>query len=293
MSMLLHGALPVTLFSLMFAMGLRITRHGFAELIAHWPLVLAVVGSLAAALPVAAMLIVRAFRMPPELGVGVILISASPVGTFSSILAAYGRANLALSVFLTALTSLLAIVTLPLIVNTAPLGAPLIGTVHLPWASTVLRVLLLIGLPVTLGMLVRRWLGPALAERGHTCIKNAGAITLALIFALIIYAERYELRHAFALAWQPVLLLNVCALALGLTIRMMSRDRDIGLCVALAHAIRQEETGLYVAVTLLAMPLAALPLLLNSLIGISGGLSVLMWARFGMKRKDPETPRLS
>ncbi len=279
MSVVIHALLPATLFSLMFAMGLRLTPRSFADLLPRWRLVCTVLGSLMLALPATAIVIVRTFGLGPELGLGVVLISASPVGTFSSILAAYGRANLALSVSLTALTSLLAMITLPLIVNVASASALPAQTVQLPWGATVLRVLCLIGLPVALGMLMHRRLGSR-AERWHVRIKNAGAFALVLIFGAIIQAEWHELAAALAAAWKPVVLLNGAALALGLAFRAaLAQERAIGLAIALAHTIRQEETGLYVALTLLAAPLSALPLLLNSLVGIVCGLSVLALAR--------------
>jgi BASS family bile acid:Na+ symporter len=291
MSAVIHIALPVTLFCLMFAMGLRLSTRSFVDLLPRWPLVLAVLGSLVVVLPAVAIAIVRLSGLSPELGLGVVLISATPVGTFSSILASYGRANLALSVSLTALTSLLAVVTLPLIVNVAAASALATHVPHLPWADTVLRVLLLIGLPVTLGMLVQAWFGDR-ADRWHVLIKNVGAGALVLIFAAIIYAERHELLAALSAAWLPVVLLNGAALALGLIFRrMLAPQLDIGLSVALAHTIRQEETGLYVALTLLAIPLSALPLLLNSLVGITCGLAVLALARLTPTRAT--TPPIS
>src|SRR5579872_3375599 len=254
MQLVMHVLLPVTLFSLMFAMGLRISLHDFAELVPRWPLVLGVFGSLAIVLPAAATTLVRVFGLQPELGLGIVLISACPVGTFSTVLAAYGRANIALSVCLTALTSLLAVLTLPLIVNVAGAGALPAHAVHLPWLPTVLRVLSLIGLPVALGMLARAHLGPR-AERWHRIIKNAGAAALILVFATLIHAERHELAAALAAVWAPVVVLNGCALAAGLAFRhALGASQDIGLSIALAHTIRQEETGLYVALSLLAIP---------------------------------------
>jgi len=286
MSIVVQVALPVTLFCLMFAMGLRLTLRNFADLIPRWPLVLAVLGSLLIALPAIAITIVRLSGLGPELGLGVLLISATPAGTFSSILAAYGRANLALSVSLTALTSLLAVVTLPLIVNVAAAGALSTHVPHLPVAETVLRVLVLIGIPVPLGMLVHRVLGTR-AEGLHQLIKNAGAGVLILIFVSIIYTERHELGAALSAVWLPVVLFNGSALAIGLIFRRaLAPQLDIGLSLALAHAIRQEETGLYVALTLLAIPLSALPLLLNSVVGIISGLSVLVFARLTQPRLE-------
>jgi len=287
MPAVIHVALPVTLFCLMFAMGLRLTLRSFLDLLPRWPLVLAVLGSLLVVLPAVAIAIVRLSGLSPELGLGVVLISATPVGTFSSILASYGRANIALSVSLTALTSLMAVVSLPLIVNVAAASALATHVPHLPWADTVTRVLLLIGLPVALGMLVQARLGER-ADRWHTLIKNVGAIALILIFASIIHAERHELGAALSAAWRPVALLNGAALILGLLFRrVLAPQLDIGLSIALAHTIRQEETGLYVALTLLAMPLSALPLLLNSLIGIACGLSVLALARLTPPQATP------
>lgn len=287
MSIVVQVALPATLFCLMFAMGLRLTLRSFTDLIPRWPLVLAALGSLVIVLPTIAITIVRLSGIRPELGLGVLLISATPAGTFSSILAAYGRANLALSVSITALTSLLAVVTLPLIVNVAAAGALATHVPHLPWADTILRVLVLIGIPVPLGMLAHRVL-EGRAERLHQLIKNAGAGALILIFASIIATERHELVAALSAVWLPVVLFNGAALAVGLIFRRaLAPQLDIGLSIALAHAIRQEETGLYVALTLLAVPLSALPLLLNSVVGILCGLSVLVIARLTQPQPKP------
>jgi BASS family bile acid:Na+ symporter len=274
-----QGLLPATLFTLMFAMGLRLDGGQFAALAPAWPRMAAAFMCLMVGLPAIGLIVVRLFALPPELAIGLLLASASPVGTFSNLLAAFARANLALSVALTAFSSLTAILTLPLLVNWALKSIlPHGGSIQLPLLATIGRVLLMVGLPIGIGIIARRRLGTR-ADVWHHRIKNAAAVALIAIFLLIIASQWAGMRAALASVWMPVATFNLLALALGIAVlRMFAGDADAGTSFAIAHTIRQEETGLFVALTLLALPMSALPLLVNSTFGlITGG--ALVWLR--------------
>jgi bile acid:Na+ symporter, BASS family len=275
-SLVNQGLLPATLFTLMFAMGLRLDAGQFVALGSAWPRIVAAFVCMILGLPAIGLIVARLFALPPELALGLVLASASPVGTFSNLLAAFARANLALSVALTAASSLTAILTMPLLVNWALKSILLHGApIQLPLLTTIGRVLFMVGVPIGIGIIARRRLG-ARADIWHHRIKNAAAIALVAIFLLIIASQRDAMR---ATVWMPVALFNLLALALGILVRQVfGADADAGTSFAIAHTIRQEETGLFIALTLLALPASALPLLVNSAFGLVSG-STLVWAR--------------
>ena len=277
MSIVSQGLLPATLFTLMFAMGLRLDASQFIALVPAWRRLAAAFVCLIVGLPAIGLVVARLFVLPPELAIGLVLASASPVGTFSNLFAAFARANLALSVALTAASSLTAILTMPLLVNWAlkSILQQHDESIHLPLLATIGRVLLMVGVPIGIGIIVRRRLG-ARADVWHHRIKNAAAIALIAIFLLIIASQWDAMRTALASVWMPVASFNLLALGLGIAVRRVFADKDAGTSFAIAHTIRQEETGLFVALTLLALPMSALPLLVNSTFGlVTGGALVV------------------
>ncbi|MCG8355790.1 MAG: bile acid:sodium symporter, partial [Kiloniellales bacterium] len=149
--------LPIALAFIMFALGLGLTVDDFAR-VAKQPRDF-IVGALSqiVLLPVVAFLLVAVWPLPPELALGVMIIAAAPGGVTSNLLTAFARGDVALSISLTAVVSLLSVVTIPIVVVLAYsqfVGGDMGGQVSV--AKTALSVFAIVTVPVLFGLWLRR-----------------------------------------------------------------------------------------------------------------------------------------
>ena len=157
--------LPIALAFIMLSLGLGLTVGDFARVVKQPRDFLVGAVAQVVLLPVAAYVLVSIWPLAPELALGVMIIAAAPGGVTSNLLTAFGRGDVALSISLTAIVSLLSIVTIPLIVvfsYTHLVGGDA-GDVSV--AETALGVFLIVTLPVLIGLAVRRW-AEGFATRG-------------------------------------------------------------------------------------------------------------------------------
>ena len=210
--------LPVALAFIMFALGLGLTFDDFAR-VAKRPRDF-LVGALCqiALLPLVAFLIVSVWPIAPELALGVMIIAAAPGGATSNILTAFARGDVALSISLTAVISLLCVVTVPLIVVFSYgrlIGGDGGGGVSI--AGTAISVFLIVTLPVLVGLFVRRF-AEGFAVGFESLARTISAVLFVLVLAGAVYSQRDNVVAYFAQAGLITLVLNVVMMALAYAI---------------------------------------------------------------------------
>ncbi|MGY1714835.1 bile acid:sodium symporter family protein [Geodermatophilus sp. SYSU D01106] len=185
-------ALPAALAVIMFGLGLSLTVDDFARVTRRPKAAVVALGLQVLVLPALCFGLVALAGLEPVLAVGMVLLAASPGGTTANLFSHLFRGDVALNVSLTAVNSLLAVVTLPLLTNLAvtvfdPAGAESIG---LQFGKT-LQVFAVVLVPVALGMLVRR-AAPAFADRMDRPVRVLSAVVLALVIVGTVLAERED-----------------------------------------------------------------------------------------------------
>lgn len=220
------------------------------------------------------------FRLPPEIAVGVVLVATCPGGMFSNLLTHYGKANLALSVSLTAVVSAVYVFTAPLWAGLALehfLGSQ--TEFVLPFEQTLVPLLLFVLLPIAIGMALLKNF-PAVTARFSGLVKNIAAFFVLLIMVYLAAAQDAEAVENLRATVVAVVLLNLLSvlLAVILVVLFSLKKRD-ALAVVIEHAVRQEGTGIYIAVTLVGSVQMALPLMLNSVVGMLVALTALLLAK--------------
>ena len=278
MTLVEHYLLPATLFLLMFSMGLSLTLANFVDVFRYRTALVVGVASLALLVPAIGLALAHSFPLAPLLAVGVVLTAACPGGTFSNLLTHYARGDLALAISLTALTSLVAVITIPLYVHFALTEFLAQDTViSMPVGETILRIFGLTIVPVSLGVLVHAR-GPARISALADPLKNLAALLIGAFFLLLILGQHAAFIDAVRQVWAPILCLNATSMITGYALaRLFRLPRTQRTALTIEHAIKQEGTGIYVAVTILGLPLVALPLLVNSVCGLTLG-SLFTWA---------------
>jgi BASS family bile acid:Na+ symporter len=180
MSALTTIGLPVALGIIMFGLGLSLTVGDFARVLKQPRAVFIALVCQLVILPVICFGLVLAFQLPPVLAVGMMMLAASPGGTTANLYSHLFRGDVALNISLTAVNSVIAVVTLPLITNLAILYFnPFDDQLGLQWSKT-LEVFAIVLLPVALGMLVRRF-WPRFADGMDKPVRIASVVILAVV----------------------------------------------------------------------------------------------------------------
>ncbi|MFF2632915.1 bile acid:sodium symporter family protein [Microbacterium sp. NPDC058021] len=174
--------LPVALGIIMLGLGLSLTPRDFARVAKQPKAVIVALLCQLVLLPAICFGLVLLFQLPPVLAVGMMMLAASPGGTTANLYSHLFRGDIALNISLTALNSVIAVVTLPIITNLAiAYFDPFDGELGMQWAKTV-EVFAIVLLPVALGMLVRRvW--PQFADRMDKPVRIVSVIVLIVVIA--------------------------------------------------------------------------------------------------------------
>jgi len=223
---------PVLLLLIMTCIGMELVLADFKRVM-EMPraTVVGLIGQMLL-LPASGLAFAHWSSFPPEVAIGIVIITACPGGATSNVFSYLARANIALSVTLTALSSVLCFATIPLWIN---LGIDLFGadmgngasTLHLPLGRTAAMLCVVTLLPVSIGMGIRaRW--PTFSERVRAPLRRSMAILMA-VSVLIIVGSEWEnvVRNLESSAGAALILVSGAlgvAYALARSSRLSERD---------------------------------------------------------------------
>ncbi|MFL2668108.1 MAG: bile acid:sodium symporter family protein, partial [Alphaproteobacteria bacterium] len=197
---------------------------------------------------------------------GVMIIAAAPGGVTSNILTAFARGDVALSISLTAVISLLSVITIPVIVvfahNHLIGGDP--GSISI--MGTALSVFLIVTVPVILGLLTRRFANNFVARFAS----KANALSSALFVIILggaIYQERSNIIDYFAQAGLITLTLNITMMALAYVIaRLFASGKNQRIAISIECGLQNGTLAIAVSTLLFGGGLATIPAATYSLI---------------------------
>ena len=209
MGIVIDVFLPLALAFIMFALGLGLTGNDFLR-VAKQPRDFFVGAfSQIILLPIIAFILVKIWPIAPELAIGVMIIAAAPGGVTSNLLTSFAKGDVALSVSLTAIISLLCVITIPFIVLTSVgLLADSSITQDISLIGIARNMFLIVTVPVILGMLFRRF-ASAIALTFEPIAKKISTVLFVLVLLGAIAAERENVVSYFAQAGLITLVLNV------------------------------------------------------------------------------------
>lgn len=266
-SVLTEVLLPLALGVIMMGMGLSLTPGDFKRIILYPKAVTLGLVNQIILLPVVAFFLIQLFGLKTELAVGLMILAACPGGATSNLISHLAKGDTALSITLTAFSSMITVISIPFIVNFAivefmPNGKEQTLNVF----STVLSVILITLVPVGIGMLIRS-VNRSFATRMGKPVKVISAVFLALIILAALLKERENLAEFFRLAGPVALVLNVLMLAIGFYGSRLFRlaPRQSGT-ISIETGIQNGTLGITIAATLLNNPAMTIPSAIYSLI---------------------------
>ena len=251
--------LPIALGIIMFGLGLSLTPEDFRRVARHPKAVTVALACQLVVLPVVCFGLVTAFDLDPLLAVGMLLLAASPGGTSANLYSHLFRGDVALNVSLTAINSIIAIGSLPLITNLAIAHYGLVVVLA----------------PVLVGMLVRAK-SPGLAQRADKPVRIASAVILLVLVLGILASTGSDAGDYLAQVGAAATLFCVVSLVVGFFV-----PRLVGLTPAQAVAssfeigVHNATLAIYVAVevlddTAISVPAAVYGLLMFPLAAVWG-----------------------
>lgn len=282
--------LPSALFIIMFGLGLSLTADDFTRVMKQ-PKAFAI-GMIAqmVLLPVIAYLVVLAFALPPELAVGLMIIAFCPGGVTSNMYSYLARGDVALSISLTAFSSLVAPFTIPLLTYLAMEN--LLDSSQgfsIPVGKTITQLLAITIVPVVIGIFIhRKW--ERFANKMETPIKILSVLFLFLIIAGIVAKSWSSMAGFFAQAGLATLILNVVSMTAGFWLaKLASLNREQSITIGFEVGLQNGTMALLVAGTILGNSTMAIPAVTYSLLMFATG-ALFGWL-LHLRHKAPVTVR--
>ena len=272
MGIITDAILPLALALIMFAMGLGLTGRDFARVFAQPRDFVAGAGLQLIVLPAAAFLLASVWPMAAILAVGMMILASCPGGTTSNLMTLIARGDVALSISLTAVISVLAVVTVPLIVGTSLTHFMGQAAPPLPVLETVLKITAIVVVPTALGMLVRR-LAPAFAQRAGDYTRPLSATVFVFVVIAGLISSREDILPFFAQAGAVCLVFNLLMLAIAHGVATGLRlNRPQRIAVTIECGFQNATLGIVVGTTLLGDVRFAIPSAVYGLIMLFTGL---------------------
>jgi BASS family bile acid:Na+ symporter len=278
--MILSVLLPLALAGIMFVLGLSLVPADFLRLFTRpWAVSIGLLGQVAL-LPVMAYGVARSFGLSGEMAVGVMILAACPGGASSGLLTMLARGDTALSITLTAISSLLAAVSLPLIVSVSlQQFMDQSSVVDIPVGSMARGVFLLTTVPVALGMALRHF-KPVLTTR----IEPAAGKLATALFVLIVIAtfvgQRTVIIDNLPAVGPAMIVLNLLAMGMGFGLAALSGLARSGrIAIAMECGLQNAGLGIFVAMTVLQTPALSVPIVVYALLMNFGAIALVLWMR--------------
>ncbi|MGG6267762.1 bile acid:sodium symporter family protein [Leptolyngbya sp. AN03gr2] len=272
--------LPLALAIVMLGMGLSLVPDDFRR-ITRDPKAVAV-GTVCQVLllPLIGALVTLVVPMQPAIAVGLIVLAVCPGGPSSNLITYLAKGDVALSVTLTAVSSIITVFTIPIFTNLALqrfLGQS--AAIALPIGQTMLQIFLITLLPIAIGMLIRQRF-PTTAKRLEKQMGRIALGLLALIIALLLVREGSKLPGFIVQVGIGVLLLNLAATFTGFFAGKLFRlPIAQQICIAIEVGIQNGTLAIAITAGLLNNPDMAIPAAVYSLLMYVTGFGAILYGR--------------
>lgn len=254
-------ALPLALAVVMFGLGLSLRWSDFTRVMAYPRAVWVGLAVQILVLPLACAGIAHLFGLAPALAVGLMLLAASPGGAMANLYSHLAGGDVALNITLTAISSVLTAVTLPIIVGLSTLHFMGAGQEMPLQFGKVAQVVALVLTPVAIGMLVNHR-APRLSARLRKPMKAISIAVLATVIAVAAFQNRHDLVDHVLAVGAACLAFNLVSLAAGYGVpRLLKLDRRQAVAIGMEVGIHNAALAITIALspTLLNDPRMAVP----------------------------------
>ena len=268
--------LPLSLAFIMFSLGLGLSPSDFTRVFFKPRDFLIGLFFQIIILPIVAIIIVLFWPLSPELAIGVMILAAAPGGVTSNVLTSYARGNIALSISLTAINSILCVITVPviLIISLSLLGY---GTLNEGQSllTIAIQMFLIVTVPVILGVLLSNFLSSF-----EKLAKNISIVLFALVLLGAILSQRENVISYFAQAGLVMLVLNIIMIIIVyLLSKYFKAKKETFRCWLMEVGLQNGTLAIVVANTFFSSTVYLIPAAIYSLIMYATALPLIYFLR--------------
>ena len=272
--------LPLALAFIMFVLGLGLTGSDFLRVVRRPRDFFVGAISQIILLPVIAFVLVSTWPIAPELAIGVMIIAAAPGGVTSNLLTSFAKGDVALSISLTAIISLLCIITIPFVVLTSLELLNISNiTLEVSLASISRDMFLIVTVPVVLGILLRKFV-TGLALKFEPVAKKISIILFIIVLLGAIVAERENVVSYFLQAGLVTLTLNVIMMIVAYYIaQLLASGTEQKKCITIECGLQNGTLAIFVATSIFGGGMYVIPAATYSLIMFATSLIFVYFVR--------------
>ena len=259
--------LPLALAFIMFALGLGLTGSDFLRVIKQPRDFFVGAISQIILLPIIAFTLVQIWPIAPELAIGVMIIAAAPGGVTSNILTSFAKGDVALSISLTAIISLLCVITIPFIVlKSVDLISDGSISKNISLISMARDMFLIVTVPVVLGMLLRKFV-TGLTLKFEPIARKVSIILFVLVLLGAIAAERENVISYFVQAGLITLILNLVMMIVAFCLaQLLVSGSAQKKCITIECGLQNGTLAIFVATSIFGGGVYVIPAATYSLI---------------------------
>ncbi|KZS39824.1 bile acid:sodium symporter [Aquimarina aggregata] len=259
--------IAVSLMIIMFGMGLSLTVNDFKRIVKSPKAIAIGLVNQLLFLPIIGYVLVSVLDLEPEIAIGIMILAACPGGATSNVIAHLAKGDTALSVSLTAISSVITIITIPFIVQFALeefLGEAEKVVLNVPQMIT--QLLFIVIVPVFIGMFIRAKAENFAVKMGKP-VRIASVVLLVFITTALFVKESHNIIPYFKQAGLPTILLNVLSMVLGYTTAYVLKLRKPqAISIAVESGVQNSALAITIAVVTLQ----------NTSFGIAGAIYTLV-----------------
>ena len=239
---------PLALALIMLGLGLGLTVKDFKRVLQNPKIFFVGIFSQIVLLPIIAYILLLVIKVPTAIALGVMIIAAAPGGVTSNVMTKFARGDVALSISLTAVCSLISILSVPLIVFSS---AKLIGVSNISEEITMTGIALkmagVVTLPVFIGMLIRKFTENFISNNIKFIERTTGFLFL-IVFAAIWIEERNNILSYLSQAGVIVLTLNIVMMIFAYYLaKVFSSNIEQRRCIAIECGLQNGTLAVFVA----------------------------------------------
>ena len=256
--------MPIALGVIMLGLGLSLQIIDFKRVVLYPKAIIVGLCCQLILLPAICFGLTLSFGLSPELAVGLMLLAASPGGPTANLYSHLFKGDVALNITLTAANSLLALFTLPLIVNLSINYFMKSGEIVPMEFQKVLEIFLIVLVPVSIGMFLKSRL-PYITGKIERTVKILSALFLVLIIVAVIIKEKEYIGSYFEQAGLSALTFNIISLVLGFTIaKLLKIDHKQSIAIAMEAGIHNGTLAIYIALSIIGNSIISIPAVIYS-----------------------------
>ncbi|MBW1295310.1 bile acid:sodium symporter family protein [Aquimarina litoralis] len=273
--------LAASLIIIMLGMGLSLVTSDFKRILIYPKAILVGLINQLLILPLVAFTLVSVLSLESEIAIGIMILAACPGGATSNLISHLAHGDTALSVTLTAFSSLITIITIPFIVNFSLLHFLSENqTIQLNVVETIIQIFVIIIIPVSIGMIIRKY-NEGFALKMAKPVRIASAIVLALVIIGILVKEKDNFVSYLREAGLVAFLLNILTMAIGYySAKLLKVHHRGAISIGIESGIQNGTLAISIAIAILhSTSYAIAPAVYSLLMFFTGGLAIFLGIR--------------